>query len=365
MRDPFEGVALPSASKRAQPPDALPVSRLGAAQVPLAHRFDAWHEACAPLFDSTCLGDPGRFDVGAISYLVDRLVFTRVHFERMHFSRGAPHLSSGESDCISVQYYRSGSITGRLDDGTPLHMAPDRISVQDFAHAYAGVGETTESFGVIIPRHLLTGHDHIYRHGPMFSWALDSPQGRLLTSALAAIWRELPLATRSESAAIASGFLGLVNGLLAAEPAPGDRGAVEPAALRAMQDHLRANVLQRRDVCVADLCREFHCSRATLYRLFQPYGGVKAYQRGLRLEGAFRDLALARGSARGRVSTIAERWGFSNLSHFHRSFKQRFDLSPSDILPPSPLERGGPLKPDTTATHLDDVTRLRGWLERY
>jgi AraC-like DNA-binding protein len=363
MGDPFEESALPSAGKQAPQPDALPVSRLDAAQVPLAHRFDAWHEACAPLFDSTCLGDPRRFDAGAIGYLVDQLVFTRVHFERMHFSRGAAHLSNGESDCITVQYYRRGSITGRLDDGTPLHMAPDRISVHDFAHAYAGVGETTENFGVIIPRHLLTGHDHIYRHSPMFSWSLDSPQGRLLTSALAAIWRELPLATQSESTAIASGFVGLVNGLLAAEPASDDRGAVEAAALRAMQDYLRANV-RRPDLDVADLCREFHCSRATLYRLFQPYGGVKAYHRGLRLEGAFRELALTRGSARGRVCAIAERWGFSNLSHFHRSFKGRFELSPSDVLPP-PLEPGGPLKPDNKPTYRDDVARLRGWLERY
>jgi hypothetical protein len=206
MRDPFEGAALPAASKQEQPPDALPVSRLDARQIPLAHRFDAWHEGCAPLFDTTCLGDPGRFDVGAICYLVDRLMFTRVHFERMHFSRGTPQLSSGESDCITVQHYRRGSVTGRLDDGTPLCMAPDRISIHDYAHAYTGVGETTESFGVIIPRHLLTEHDRIYRHSPMFSWSLDSPRGRLLTSALAAIWRELPLATQSDSAAIASGW---------------------------------------------------------------------------------------------------------------------------------------------------------------
>lgn len=363
MRDPFEGTALPAASKQEQTPDALPVSRLDARQIPLAHRFDAWHEGCAPLFDTTCLGDPGRFDVGAICYLVDRLMFTRVHFERMHFSRGAPQLSSGESDCITVQYYRRGSVTGRLDDGTPLCMAPDRISIHDYAHSYTSVGETTESFGVIIPRHLLTGHDHIYRHSPMFSWSLDSPRGRLLTDALAAIWRELPLATQSDSAAIASGFLGLVNGLLTAEPAPDDRGAVESAALRAMQDYLRANV-RRPDLGVADLCREFHCSRATLYRLFQPFGGVKAYLRGLRLEGAFRELAMARGSSHGQVCAIAERWGFNNQSHFHRTFKRRFDLSPSDVLPPS-VEPRVVLDRDRETTYRDEVTRLRGWLEQY
>ena len=358
----FEAAALPSASGLKPPPDTLPVSRLGTEQIPLAQRFDAWHEASAPLFDTTCLGDPGTFDAGATCYLVDALVFTRVHFGRMRFNRGAAHLSDGESDCITVQYYRSGSITGRLDDGTPLHMAPDRISVQDFAYAYTGTGETTENFGVVIPRRLLTGHDRIYRYSPMFSWSLDSPQGRLLTSSLAAIWRDLPLATRSQSRAIASGFVGLLNGLLSAKPAMEDRGALENAALRAMQDYLRANLL-RLDLDVADLCREFHCSRATLYRLFQPHGGVKTYVRALRLEGAFRELTLARGHTRGRVREIAERWGFSNFSHFHRSFKQRFDLSPSDVLPPP--AKTVALNLDTEPTYLDDVARLRGWLERF
>jgi AraC-like DNA-binding protein len=354
---------LPSAGELKSPPDALPVSRLGAEQIPLAQRFDAWHEASAPLFDTTCLGDPGRFDAGATCYLVDSLVFTRVHFGRMRFCRGAAHLSSdGDSDCITVQYYRTGSITGRLDDGTPLHMAPDRISVQDFAYAYTGVGETTENLGVVIPRRLLTGHDRVYRYSPMFSWSLDSPQGRLLTSSLAAIWRDLPLATQPQSRAIASGFVGLLNGLLSAKPTMEHRGAMENAGLRAMQDYLRANLL-RPDLGVADLCREFHCSRATLYRLFQPLGGVKTYVRALRLEGAFRELALARGHKRGRVREIAERWGFTNFSHFHRSFKQRFDLSPSDVLPP-PVKAAA-LKLDTAPAYPDDVARLRGWLERF
>jgi AraC-like DNA-binding protein len=130
-----------------------------------------------------------------------------------------------------------------------------------------------------------------------------------------------------------------------------------------MQDHLRANV-RSPDVGVADLYRKFHCSRATLYRLFQPYGGVKAYQRGLRLEGAFRELAVSRGNSRGRVREIAERWGYHNFSHSHRLFKRRFDLSPTDVLPPA-VEPGVALKRDTRPKYLEDVMRLRGWLARY
>jgi AraC-type DNA-binding domain-containing proteins len=41
-------------------------------------------------------------------------------------------------------------------------------------------------------------------------------------------------------------------------------------------------------------------------------------------------LDLARGSDHRQIGEIAYAWGFASLSHFSRSFKERFDLSPSE-----------------------------------
>lgn len=119
-------------------PDALPVTRLDPREIPTEDQFEAWHQATAPLLDTALAADPATFTAGMTCYLVDTLVFNRTQFDRMRFSRGASHLANSETDCITVQYYKTGSIKGCLKDGTPLIMAPDRISIQDFAHAYSG-----------------------------------------------------------------------------------------------------------------------------------------------------------------------------------------------------------------------------------
>jgi AraC-like DNA-binding protein len=48
-----------------------------------------------------------------------------------------------------------------------------------------------------------------------------------------------------------------------------------------------------------------------------------------RLENCRNDL-LAPINAGDRISDIAFRWGFNDLSHFSRVFKQRHDFSPKD-----------------------------------
>ncbi len=48
-----------------------------------------------------------------------------------------------------------------------------------------------------------------------------------------------------------------------------------------------------------------------------------------RLENCHKDL-LSQTRAGHRISNIAFRWGFNDLSHFSRTFKQRFALSPRD-----------------------------------
>ncbi len=343
--------------------DRVPVANLFTAGVTPFDQFEAWRQASAPLFDVVLLGDPATFSAGATCHLAGGLVFTRVFFERMHFSRRKRHLSDGESDCISLQYYRTGSIKGCLDDGTPLLMAPDRISLQDFAHAYCGVGETSDNFGVVIPRHRIDHREWINRHRPMFSWSVDSPNGRLLMGTLAGIWRELPNATQNQAAALSSGLVGLINGLLAAEANRTHQARVESATLKAMQDYLCAN-LHRQGIGVDDLCRSFRCSRATVYRMFKTHGGIQTYLRNQRLEGCFQELSLPGGhrNRRGRVREVAERWGFYEPSHFNRLFRQRFACSPSDALD-SPA--AGPAKGSavTVDRRSADVECLRGWLQ--
>jgi AraC-like DNA-binding protein len=78
------------------------------------------------------------------------------------------------------------------------------------------------------------------------------------------------------------------------------------------------------------LLDEFGISRSTLYRSFEPLGGVSAYITERRLRYAFRRMTDPLREPL-RVSQLAFDLGFSHPSAFTRAFKAFFGLSPKDI----------------------------------
>ena len=79
------------------------------------------------------------------------------------------------------------------------------------------------------------------------------------------------------------------------------------------------------------LLDEFGITRSTLYRLFEPFGGVSAYIMERRLRHAFRRMTDPLGPSL-RISQLAFDLGFSHPSAFTRAFKGFFGVSPKDAL---------------------------------
>lgn len=78
------------------------------------------------------------------------------------------------------------------------------------------------------------------------------------------------------------------------------------------------------------LIDEFGIARSTLYRLFEPLGGVSTYITERRLHYAFR-LIVDSQQPRQRISQLAFKLGFSQPSAFTRAFKDLFGLSPKEV----------------------------------
>lgn len=341
---------------------SLPVVQVGGNTVPDDSQFAAWEQATSPLFDSIPLTESQSHACSLTGYLVDQLVFSRTAFDKIRFVRSPRNLSDSSSDCITLQYYATGQIQGSLDNGTPLLMQRDRVSIHDFAHAYSGIGETSDNFGIVIPRHYLTAHDDIYRNAPMFSWSLTSPQGRLLISAWRTLWQQFPKMSQAEAPAIAAGFIGLLNGLLASQWSDQHCDQFEKATLKAMQDYI-ATHLHQPTLNADQLCQTFHCSRATVYRLFQSLGGVKNFIQNQRLNSCYRYLHRLNPASDLRISDIIGRWGFSNGAHFSRVFKQKFGVTPSEVKKmPSPSAAN--IAEEFKLNH-SDIYLLRHWLQQH
>ncbi|MFK8183065.1 MAG: helix-turn-helix transcriptional regulator [Phormidesmis sp.] len=377
------------------PFEGIPMARLSAKEIPLEHQFEVWKQTTSPMFDVIPTQNTQSCSCSITSYLVEQLTFMQSSFDEMQFTRTSRHLSHQKSDCITLQYFCSGGIQGTLKDGKKLQVASDVISIQDFAHPFSSIGQANSCLSVLIPRQAIAIHEQIYNRYPMFSWPVNSPAGQLLTQTWITIWENLPITAQADAPAIAQGFIGLLNGVLngllngqstrQSPMAAGQAGhivghtaagnfmgnlatgnmttqaQVALAKAEAMKAYLRDN-LHLPNVSVNSLCRVFHCSRATVYRLFKAEGGVHTYVRKQRLTRCYQELRELPPDSPITISEIATKWGFTEAASFSRLFRKQYGISPSEV----EAERTQRLHPlDKDASYWCESDRLRQWLENY
>ncbi|MEO0451475.1 MAG: helix-turn-helix domain-containing protein [Pseudomonadota bacterium] len=101
-------------------------------------------------------------------------------------------------------------------------------------------------------------------------------------------------------------------------------------------DYLQQNLADP-DLGPAVVLNKFGVSRATLYRMFEQYGGLGTYISNQRLLRATYDLSQVE-PARGLIRRTAERWGFSSGVQFNRTIRNTFGTSPGELFE-APLEQ--------------------------
>jgi AraC family transcriptional activator of tynA and feaB len=106
----------------------------------------------------------------------------------------------------------------------------------------------------------------------------------------------------------------------------------EPAILSAIRLFIRQN-LTNPGLSAASVASQFGISRRYVDKLFQKEGQTfEAFSVGERLSCARLDL-LDPAFLRQNVSTIAYRWGFHDMSTFHRNFKMVYGETPGSLRP--------------------------------
>jgi AraC-like DNA-binding protein len=108
-----------------------------------------------------------------------------------------------------------------------------------------------------------------------------------------------------------------------------DRKGVSNARYLAIKSYIE-NRLGDCDLSVASILNTFALTRRSLYRYFEPSGGVRAYIQSRRLARALTDLA-AQPYSRGRVAAAARCWGFSSEAAFSRAVRREFGAPPGRL----------------------------------
>lgn len=292
--------------------------------------FQEWSDTVSTIFDLDATADSiAQFRFGFSAWHLGSLVLGVSQSDRIRFERRSATIARSSIDHFLVQVYQTGGLVGEVE-GNTVDVAPRDVWILDLARE-ASIRETDfRSINLAIPRNLLApfvkNPDGL--HGLKISEA--TPLGGMLSRYLIDLAGQAAQMSQAEAASIAESTIHLVAGCAG----PGRnateavRTGVTTISLTAIRRFIDAS-LGNPALDVDLICRQFGLSRATLYRLCEPLGGVHAHIRRRRLARCFKDL-VSPGENALRISQIAFRYGFSDEATFSRAFRSTYGLSPSE-----------------------------------
>ena len=314
------------------PADKLPShSVLAEAGADCRRKSRLFAETLDPVFRTT-LETPERladFRADLSTYLIGPALFFVADMQgtAYAFSRDRGRIARSGLDLIFVQLTLEGGDLRTLN-GETLAVEAGDVSLFDLSRTMQAETTHCRNLTLVLPRHLLFGNEaqNDALHGLVLKRTTSA--GRLIGSHLRALFEDLSDITQAEAPAIATATANLVANLVSpqlamrTQPAPTVRGAVIMEIRRYIEQNLAMP-----DLGPDHLCKMFGLSRASLYRLFEPIGGVTDHIRSRRLRAAFDMLA---GEGKRTVGEVAYACGFADISAFSRAFRQQFGLRPSE-----------------------------------
>jgi len=307
----------------------LPSFGFSSEQMGTEANIAAWRETTATFFevDELAMGESQPFRADLRSYAMGSILLGMARASGQRFRRTAATIARSGVDHIILQLYVKGGYEGVAGE-QPIRVEPGDICVLDLAQTCETRARAFENVTLVVPRPMFD--TRLLRPDDLHGLVLpgDSALALLLARHLSALLEYAPRMTSHECQAAVEGTVALISACLRGEleRRDADRGVVTNASLFRIRRHIEAR-LSDSDLSADTIALHFGLSRASLYRLFAPIGGIAEYIRSRRLHRAFFDLAST--GARGlRISEVARRWQLGSDAHFTRSFKAAYGITP-------------------------------------
>lgn len=337
-----QGHAAASAMEAESPMEPPATQRRGSMPAPLhlslsvapgnGRAFELWRWGHAPIYAMDAPHPHARasFRSRMTGYIFGDVAIASDRSSAAVFERTAQTIARSGIDIISLVVYSDGGC-GLDIEGRATELQVGDICVLDMTrHSTLRVPDHG-TLSLVLPRALLAPyvadidglHGRILRRG--------APLNAMLVNHLRTLFAEAPALGLPEGRAAARATAALVAAF--AGPSAEGRDAIArtatAASLRAARRTIEAN-LHDPDLGPEFVCQQLGMSRAKLYRLFGPIGGVGRYIQQRRMARAY-EAVTDPARASGRVGEIAARCGFGNASVFSRAFRRAYGVSPSEL----------------------------------
>jgi AraC-like DNA-binding protein len=310
------------------PHATIPVTRLILEGLPNDERFGAWRDGVSLLFEAIPDTPAKAAEASRITtYHLGSLLLSNAVSHEQLFQRSPRMVAQTGIDHFLVQVYRKGCNVGECGK-TRLNARPGDVFLLDLSQTLSTRADDFDNLTLVVPRQLLCQHLKSPErfHGRLLP--RESALGRLLNEHLHALWRASAESSPEEAGALALGVTGLVGAYFAHSIPPEDVPEIDAATGLVIRQYIARHFANPR-LTPEFLAAHFQVSRAHLYRLFKPYGGVSEYIRDRRLDWSLMELSKP-GRNQARIIDIALAAGFASESHFSRLFRQAYGITPKD-----------------------------------
>lgn len=306
----------------------IPSASLLPGTLPPEQLFWHWRRSISPYFDSVPLYDPEQppqlpeihmFNAGGF-------LFMDTKFSAQKFVRNSSWLhSNDDADHVGIQLFLSGRNQCE-NGGRDFVLDPTGIFAVNLGYEVDALCSDAEVLSIVLPRERISEDLPALADARGQLFDAGSTSGKLLGGFLHLLRTTMPGATAEDAPVLSEALIGLLRTLLG-----GDTNSAEAhAGVRAaVQKHIDRN-LGMRNLGTESICAHFQMSRATLYRILKPSGGVREYIQRRRLMAVFRALASPANMERG-IFEIALDYGFGNPSHLSTRFRDHFGMTPSEV----------------------------------
>jgi AraC-like DNA-binding protein len=299
--------------------------------LPVDRKLPTWRESIGTLFEVI----PSRrkpddsLDASLTSYLLnEQIMLSLCKTTSQQFTRSPLRSTADGLDYYLIQTHLTGS-QDVTRAGKETNCAPGDLMIIDLADKHTAMTDDFSHLTLVIPRYLLA---------PLLLNP-DSQEGRVLkgdnglttlaVNHIRTLAQVMDTLTQAQVETTIEPTL-----LLLASALNGSIDSIESSTSGAMKSLLTRAKLEIEqnlhcNLTVEFLCSRLNLSRAGLYRLFTPLGGVRAYIQDRRLRRAAEDIVSAKMANR-PIYEIAYHWGFGSEAHFSRAFRKKFDVSPSE-----------------------------------
>ncbi|MCW2244447.1 AraC-like DNA-binding protein [Azospirillum fermentarium] len=315
----------------------VPHSRFDTRSTPAALAHDRWRALIGVLFDAQPVmeGEHG-FSVQLDAWRVDDVGLALMTASPHRFSRSRAKISRDGMDGYLLQFYTAGE---SRDWGGDYAAGAGDLYVIDMAQPVSTLTTRHSHIDIVVPRRRLAEqlrtpdqcHERVLPAG--------LPLVTLLRDMALSYLRQLPFLSAADASAALTPLIGLaaaaINGTAGDDHATAVRTGLFVQIRRFIDNRLLDPGLSVDLILV-----RFGLSRRSLYRLFEPVGGVDAYIKKRRLAMAQRALKDPANSALS-IADIATMHGFASAEHFTRSFRGAFGVTPREMRFYAPAESGG------------------------